>query len=178
MFIIRFLFPIDISGHDKLMSDECYVIIANHSSMLDAFLIDIALLKYPRVVVSSELFVHWYFPILAYIFDAIVIDHTVFISSIRECLTTLESNRSILIFPEGRISKDNKMGKWMRGAIYLSMKTKKRILPIALVGANKAWPSDTYMPKFSPISIKIIDPIIATSDYDIEIIKEKLEKFI
>jgi 1-acyl-sn-glycerol-3-phosphate acyltransferase len=152
-------FRITTSGHKDIFSSGCFVIVSNHSSMADTFIIDRATSCQPRVLVDKGLFQHWYFPILAWAFDVVVISKGRERVAIKKCVSSLRKGNSMLVYPEGRMSETGTMGSWHRGARVIAEKALVPIVPIAVINAHQAWPPSTYFPFKKKLHVVIGRPL-------------------
>ncbi len=75
-----------------------------------------------------------------YIYNVITIPDTEsFEEKTKPIINALNKKNSILIFPEGRITKDEDVGKFKKGVIYLQERTKAPILPCSIRFGNRGW---------------------------------------
>jgi 2-polyprenyl-3-methyl-5-hydroxy-6-metoxy-1,4-benzoquinol methylase len=66
---------------------------------------------------------------------------------------------SILVFPEGRRTRDGKISRFHNGAVYLSEKLKLDILPIVIHGANHCMDRNEFFIRNGQVTLKFFDPI-------------------
>ena len=132
-----------ISGKENIQKNTSYIIVINHQSYYDIFLIygwvdiDIKwimkqeLRKIPGLGLSCEKIGH------------IFIDRSntqVAIESMNKVKNKLVNGTSVVIFPEGTRSKTNEIGAFKRGAFRLAFDIGLPILPITLVGEKGILP--------------------------------------
>lgn len=73
----------------------------------------------------------------------------------------LESGVPILVFPEGTRSRSGKPGEFRPGTAALALKLRIPIVPLALIGCADAMPVGTVFPKFGrkPVTLRIGEPM-------------------
>ncbi|PLS19565.1 2-acylglycerophosphoethanolamine acyltransferase [Bacillus sp. M6-12] len=129
------LYSPKIINKEKLESKEPCIYIANHTSLLDAVLLSIYLPKNAVFVANTEIAVKYAWAMKGK--EVIAVD-PMNPYSIRGMLKVLKSGKSLVIFPEGRITVTNNLMKMYSGVTYLSLKTGAKLIPIALNGGEKA----------------------------------------
>lgn len=127
-----------------------FVIMSNHQSALDIFVL-LASLPFPfRFVAKRELFL---IPFLGWAMRCvghIRIDR----ENLRESMKALEeaaervkSGLSILIFPEGTRSETGRLLPFKRGAFHILRLVSCPVLPVGIYGTNSIMPRGTYIPR-------------------------------
>jgi 1-acyl-sn-glycerol-3-phosphate acyltransferase len=148
---------VNVEGRQNINKNSSYVIISNHQSVYDIFLIygwlgiDIKwvmkkeLGKLPGVGFGSRKVGH------------IFLDRSnsrVALESLNEAKRKLVNGTSVMIFPEGTRSDTGKLGNFKRGAFKLALDLELPILPITLIGTNDILPNGTV--KLRPGKVKMI----------------------
>lgn len=143
-----FLTPMfaEVEGRDNVNPKQSYVVVSNHQSVYDIFLIygwlgiDIKwimkkeLRKIPGVGFGSEKVGH------------IFIDRSnskKALESINEAKRKLVNGTSVVIFPEGTRSKTGELGPFKRGAFKIAFDLNLPILPITVVDTKNVLPTST-----------------------------------
>jgi 1-acyl-sn-glycerol-3-phosphate acyltransferase len=140
------LFKWQIVSEDLLETDNCYVIVSNHSSYFDICTL-LALLPLQLKFVSRKHF--FWVPIWGwsmYLARYVKVDLSNPRRAARAMIKSkkwLEKGFSILIFPEGTRSVDGKIGSFNNGAFRLALNSGYPILPVTLVGTNYVIPKHT-----------------------------------
>lgn len=128
---------VEITGLENINKDKTMLIIANHQSLFDIFLMDGYLPLNFRYVVKKELYS---LPILGFCLKAenqIPVDRQhkkEGVKSIKEASEMIAKGRSILIFAEGTRSRDGKVREFKRGSFLVATNTKVDILPVTING--------------------------------------------
>jgi 1-acyl-sn-glycerol-3-phosphate acyltransferase len=152
-----------IEGGERLDPSSNYVVVANHSSLLDIpvlmgwlpfrfrFLAKRELLKVP--------FIGWYLRHDGHL----TVDRKSLRSSIEstnECARLIrEKHLSVLIFPEGTRSPDGHLQRFRDGAAYLAIQSGVPLLPVGIVGTRDVLParSSWFMP--ADIELRLGHPV-------------------
>ncbi len=169
---------IEVEGQENIAPNETYVYIANHTSLFDIPVILNAIPDYIHFMYKIELEKT---PILGYglknsPFIPIQRDNPKdAMNSINQAAEAINKTGSVILFPEGKRSKNGDVGTFRRGAFLLASKTKKKIIPIAICGNEKILPTKTF--KINPGKVKVVigEPIDHISENTIEMKKELKE---
>jgi 1-acyl-sn-glycerol-3-phosphate acyltransferase len=159
-----FLTPmiVDVSGRENIRNGTSYVIISNHQSLYDIFLvygwlgIDIKwimkkeLAKIPGIGFGSRKVGH------------IFLDRSnsrVALESLNEAKRKLVNGTSVVIFPEGTRSHTGRPGSFKRGAFKLAIDLQLPILPLTLQGTKDILPTGTLNLLPGKVRMTIHEPI-------------------
>jgi 1-acyl-sn-glycerol-3-phosphate acyltransferase len=153
---------IKVSGKEHVDKSISYVVISNHQSIYDIFVIygwlgiDIKwvmkkeLAKVPGVGFGSKKVGH------------IFLDRSnsrVALESLNEAKRKLVNGTSVVIFPEGTRSLNGELGAFKKGAFKLAIDLGLPILPITITGTKDILPSGTIDLKPGRVSMIIHQPI-------------------
>jgi len=137
---------VKVIGRENVDSTKSYIIVSNHLSYYDIFLvygwlgIDIKWLmkkelkKLPGIGFGSKKVGH------------IFIDRSnakKAFESLNEAKRRLVDGTSVVIFPEGTRSKDGELGEFKRGAFKIAFDLGLPILPITIKGTNRILPANS-----------------------------------
>jgi len=161
-----------------------YIVVANHSSHLDAPLIMSGLpRKHTRYLASNaaaDYFfdVRWRRALTQLFFNAFPVDRTGLRGQKSVARELLESGIPLLIFPEGGRSMSGSMGQFKPGAAALSISKGVPCLPVALVGAYDAMPKGANWVRKGrpPVTVNIGRPMSAAEDEDAVAFSGRLAK--
>ncbi|MBU1588402.1 MAG: 1-acyl-sn-glycerol-3-phosphate acyltransferase [Actinobacteria bacterium] len=164
------LVRVTTKGEEDIASlDAPFIVVANHSSHLDAPLVIGALpyrlARYLAAGAAADYFfdVQWRKWLTTLFFNAFAIERNSEGKRGGSSKALLERGVPLLIFPEGGRSKTGVMGRFKPGAAALSINTKVPCLPIALVGASAAMPRGVNWPKPGryPVTVVFGAPMLA-----------------
>jgi 1-acyl-sn-glycerol-3-phosphate acyltransferase len=160
---------VKIVDRDKLKKvKRPFVVVANHSSHLDAPLIMGALprplARYLAAGAAGDYFfdVWWRRGLTALFFNAFPVDRSGNNPRNVSAKTLLEHDVPVLVFPEGTRSKNGIPGHFKPGAAALSSSTGAPILPIAIIGAHESHPRGSKWPTMGlPVGVVFGSPMTA-----------------
>ncbi len=137
--------------------DKPHVIICNHQSQLDLM----CLLQFsPKIIFLTNDWV-WRNPVYGFLIRQA--EYYPVAEGIEALLPKLRSlverGYSIAVFPEGTRSKDCRIGRFHKGAFWLSGKLGIPLLPVCLYGPGKVLPKGACILHKSPIYIKVYSPV-------------------
>lgn len=172
-----FLLPCKIIiDKDFYNTDDCYVVVANHTSLIDGILLTFLMKGKLSFVMEQNLFRYKIIKILSRTVEFIPRTAYNSLTLIRACNRILQANKSIVIFPEGRINVGHEDLTWKNGAVFISNLSGKKILPISIYNADKVWNAFSYLPIPGTIYVKIFQPIQIKNGYSISDIKNLITK--
>ena len=151
-----------VSFAAPLRSDGPVVIVANHDSMLDGFVLvaafperDLTFLSaahlFERPLVGRFLRAGGALPVQSPSGD---------FGSLKRAISTLQNGGAIAVFPEGGIARTEILG----GAAYLALKANALVVPVKIKGAREALPLGRALPRRTPIEVVVGKPFgVSTS---------------
>jgi len=164
---LRIYHRLRIRGREHLPLDRPFVMVANHSSHLDAVCLMSALpllsiqKSYPAAAKD------YFFTSMSKIaFSAIVMNAMPFdrrenprdsLDLCRELLTTPE--HVLILFPEGTRTTTGELGAFKPGIGFLVAGTKIPVVPCYLAGAYRAWPKGAWIPRPFRLELRIGAPL-------------------
>ena len=180
--VYKFIFRGKLVGIDNLPKDQSFIIVSNHGSLLDPPFLGHALGLRVSFMAKSELF---NIPFLSQIIRACgaypvkrgVADR----SPINTASNKLLNNNTIGIFIDGTRQKNGLVNNPKKGAAMISAKTKKLLVPVAIINSHRLIQFKFFVPKFNKVIIKVGEPINypkSSSKNDINLVTENLKKTI
>ncbi len=88
--------------------------------------------------------------------------------SLRVAAGQIQDGRSVVMFPEGTRSSDGKLKPFKKGAFYLVKEAEADILPIVVLGSERALPKHTVAIKSETITVRFGDAIKTSADSSVE----------
>ncbi len=156
------MWSVKILGREQIRSDETYVMVANHLSLLD-ILVLFRLFTHYKWVSKVENFripcVGWNMHLNGYI-QLRRGERASVMEMMRESEKALADGNSIMMFPEGTRSPTGRMRSFKLGAFELALKSGRPILPMVITGTADALPKAGFVLKGRhPIEVTVLDPI-------------------
>jgi 1-acyl-sn-glycerol-3-phosphate acyltransferase len=164
MILVRLIpiWTVDITGREKAVPGTTYVIIANHQSIVDILLLNSLRYKFKWVskIENTRLpFLGWYLKMA----DYIMVDRGNEESKaemLEKSYSFLREGISVMIFPEGTRSMNDKIGFFKRGAFQLAIQASVPILPILIDGTGGVLPKHGFIfGSGHHITIRVLDPV-------------------
>jgi 1-acyl-sn-glycerol-3-phosphate acyltransferase len=168
---MRLAHRLTVDGRENIPRKAPFVMVANHSSHLDALVLACRLPWYLRDRV---------FPVAAgdVFFESKAM--TVFAAGFLNALPMwrrrvgprameqlrrrlLEEPCAYILFPEGTRTRDGRMNRFKPGLGMLVAGTEVPVVPCFIDGAHRALPPDRKLPRFSKIRLRIGPPLVFAS---------------
>jgi 1-acyl-sn-glycerol-3-phosphate acyltransferase len=158
--LLHTLFRMRVGGRDNIPAEGPLVVVANHESFLDGFVVGVVLKKrhatflaapwlYSRPLVSG--FVRRIGAMPAY-------GEGNEVAALRESIRILQRGGTVALFPQGGIARSGISG----GAVFIAIKAQAPLVPMRITGAGKALPLGRWWPSlFTRITVEVGAPIPA-----------------
>lgn len=167
--LVRSVVSVDIEGTERVRDlAPPFVVVANHSSHLDAPLVLGALpprlSHHLAVAAAADYFfdARWRARLTGLVFNAFPVDRSGTRGSYRGLAAQLlDEGVPLLLFPEGTRSRDGSMAPFKVGAAALAVTRGVPVVPVGLVGAYDAMPRGRSwpLPGRPPVRVVIGDPL-------------------
>ena len=161
--VVWSLVTVQIIGREKVSKTKgAFVVVANHSSHLDAPLILGSLprnmSRYLAAGAAADYFfdVWWRRGLTALFFNAFPVDRSGNHPRRVSAKELLQRGVPLLVFPEGTRSKDLKLHAFKPGAAGLASSVGVPVVPVALIGAGEAHPRGSSWPKPGRLPVGVI----------------------
>ena len=159
--ICKFLFSVKVRGLENIPQSRGLLIIANHESLLDGFLLGLYLPFSATFVVHKTVLKSWWFRQFLRLTPYLAVDPTSPLA-MKKVIKLLESGKNVVIFPEGRITLTGTLMKVYDGPGFVAAKTGAIILPVHVDGAAESYfgrLSNQYPRKIFPKVTLSIQPV-------------------
>ncbi len=167
---------------EKELPKENYIFMSNHQSQLDIPILEKVLEPYNiRFLAKKSLFkipfFGWGIKALGYI-PVQREDPKEGFKSVLTCIEKLKKGYSLVIFPEGTRSKDGNLLPFKLGGFIIPIKSKKKVVPIAIWGTKNILPKGSVWLRSLEKKIKVyIGEPISTDVFNSKD-KEKLSQLV
>lgn len=170
--ILKSFYGLKIEGKENIPQKGPAILVANHFSLLDPFI----------VTCCTKRIIHWFvagwvFRIKPFAFFAKQIP---FLKvepgkgnnkdALKQAVNLLSQGRLIGIFPEGKLSRNGELNPFLLGASYLGIKTRVPVVPLYINGAHQAFKRGRKFFNFPKISV------IIGKGFSLDGIHESLDK--
>jgi 1-acyl-sn-glycerol-3-phosphate acyltransferase len=147
------------TGRKNLPASGPALLISNHLSHLDSFILGILLPRPLNYVARSTLFVPGVGAFIRSLGGFPIQREGLGASGMKETLRRLRAGGIVALFPEGTRTYDGELGEIKPGIAMLASRAKVPIVPTAIAGTFEAWPRRRLMPRPHPIRIHFGTPI-------------------
>ncbi len=153
---------VSVEGKEKLQANGAYVIMSNHQSLLDPWILIAKLPFQLRWIIKSGV---KRMPVFGYALKRmghIFVDKNSrkgMVESVRMAEEQIGRGASVVIFPEGTRSRDGRLLEFQRGGAVIAARTGVPILPVTINGSRFVLPKGTLALMPGKIKVVIGDPI-------------------
>ena len=181
LIIFKLFFRLKVTGQQNIPQDGPFIIVANHSSLLDPVILGVSIKPKIIFVAAAYLFeISWLGYLLRKV-NSIPVQRENDIKAIKQALKILQQGGVLGIFPEGGVDRQKDDLPIKAGAAYLATKVGVPIVPIRIKGADKVLPRGAkFIRSLNKIEVEIKKPIycLRQTNKNKEIIKRVVESYI
>ena len=154
--------PLTVAGHEYLAVDKPVIVVANHTSYLDGFIL-IAAMGIPiRFIVKGELSRLLPIRLILQRFGVEFVDrfnpHRG-ATSVRRIARRSKNGHTLVFFPEGTFISFAGLQPFRMGAFVTATHSGAAVVPVAIRGARNIVRSDNWLPRRARIEVIIRPPI-------------------
>lgn len=158
------LLPVHIEGEDNIQKGQSYIVVANHESCYDIFLIIGFFKQNLRWMMKASLMRIPFIGGGCRASGFIPVDTSTPSKVHETCETAIKSvcdGVSLIVFPEGRRTYTGEVGTFRRGAYMIADKLQLPVLPVTISGTYEVMPRqrDFHFARWHRLSLKIHKPL-------------------
>jgi 1-acyl-sn-glycerol-3-phosphate acyltransferase len=152
-----------VHGRENVPARGAVLIASNHQSFFDPVLVGLGLSRQITIMARESLFRVPGFAALIRSLNAFPVKRGGFDrEAIRRAVEVLDEGRLLLLFPEGRRTRDGRLGPPKPGIALLARKANVPVVPAVIHGAYEAWPPHRALFRlFVPIRVAFGAPLRA-----------------
>jgi len=183
--ILRLVFGITVTGRENFRGLDQFVIVANHNSHLDTFLLYSVIpprqIENTSPVAARDYFARsaWLFAVVDYLLRPIWVDRDHKNGDpLNAMLRQVDDGRNIVIFPEGTRGAPGQLQRFRKGITRLvTDRPSIPVVPVFLHGPERSLPKNAPMPIPLWNHVAVGPPQLFTGDADnaAELLKESIE---
>jgi 1-acyl-sn-glycerol-3-phosphate acyltransferase len=152
------MFRFKVEGEGRIPGKGALLIASNHVSHLDPPLVAIAFKRPVFHMAKRELFsvplLLWYMTTI----KTILVDRGRGRQALDDAKRYLDAGEAVMIFPEGTRSKTGRLCQGRSGAVVIAIQANCPILPVAIMGSEKAMTKGSKKVKAVPVKVVIGEP--------------------
>lgn len=158
--IVSIFVPIELEiSNPKTLKPPC-IIVANHLSFFDVYLM--ALLPFSNVifVVRNWPFKIWFYAPFMHLAQYLNTEKLGLDQTISQAQYYLNQNCALCFFPEAHRSRTGELGRFYTGAFKIARQTNVPIIPFCIQGTNIFLRPSSIWFERHPIKVKILSPVL------------------
>jgi 1-acyl-sn-glycerol-3-phosphate acyltransferase len=140
-FLLRVLFGLRVEGAERVPKEGPVILASNHLSFLDPIAVGSVCPRPVAFIARNDIF---RYPLLSWLLPrlyAIPVERgSSDLGAIKAAIRALKAGLAFGIFPEGHRSRTGRLEPFKTGAASIAMRTGAKIVPVAIIGSDKAWP--------------------------------------
>ena len=167
LFFLCTFTPLRVTGHEHLDPHKPQVIVANHSSYLDGFIVTAALDIPIHFIVKGELARFLPARLLLERFGVEFVDRFNArrgASDVRRIAEKSKSGQSIVFFPEGTFTRFAGLQPFRMGAFVTAARSNVPVIPVAIRGARNIVRGSHWFPYHGRIEVTIRPPVLPSGE--------------
>ena len=177
------LMTIEIDGREKITTGQSYIIVANHQSLVDIYVLYGYVGMNIRWVMKKELRSIPVFGLACEMMGQIIIDRSdtqAALESINNARSRIKNGLSVIFFAEGTRSRKGEVEQFKKGAFRLAQELSVPILPVSIHDTNKVLPSNSMDWHPGHVKLKFHDPIptVGLTSEDVSALGEQTRQVI
>ncbi len=157
--LFRTIYRLRVEGLQHVPSSGPLILVANHCSFFDAFIVAASL---PLRICQQMFYMgfEWFFrhPILVWWgrgVRVIPVDMDTFLlRALQASAVVLQRGGILCVFPEGERSVDGRVRPFLKGVGILAKELKVPVLPAYIAGSFKAWPRGQSLPRIHRLHVR------------------------
>jgi 1-acyl-sn-glycerol-3-phosphate acyltransferase len=158
-------FQFQVIGLEHLSLASPYILAGNHTGYLDSLILVAASPKMMWFLMARSVY-DW--PLIGRMLrllpNILPINQQSPRSALNSATQLLNDGESLVIFPEGKLTRDGKMNPFKRGVLRIQEQSQRPIIPFTIKGGFKAWGWGRTLPTFSPITLIVHPPIFPQNE--------------
>ncbi|MCM8818422.1 MAG: 1-acyl-sn-glycerol-3-phosphate acyltransferase [Candidatus Omnitrophica bacterium] len=159
-FVYNLFFAIEVKGRENFPKRGGFIVASNHLSFLDPPTIGYVCPRMLHFFAKSSLFKIKGFSKLIKLLGAIPLERDTSMSLVlRKGLEILKKGEGIVIFPEGTRSINGIIKDGKPGIGFLAVKSKVPVIPVRIIGTDKALPVNKKFIRIAKVKVFIGKPM-------------------
>lgn len=151
-----------VEGREHMQGDTPYIIVANHRSYLDAWVLT-AVLSRPFKVLGKEEILKM--PLVGFAFKYVGVavnrsSRKSGMKSLEQLRATLSEQNDVFVFPEGTFTEPGeRLSAFRNGAFAIAIDTQTPVLPMVIDEVSRLFPDHSWRMRPGRVRVRFLDPI-------------------
>jgi 1-acyl-sn-glycerol-3-phosphate acyltransferase len=147
------------TGRGNVPATGGALLVSNHLSHLDVFVLGVLLPRPLNYVARSSLFIPVLGPLIRSVGGFAIQREGIGAQGVKETLRRVRAGGVVVLFPEGTRSPDGELGELKPGIAALASRLRVPIVPAAVAGTFEAWPRSRPFPTAHAVRVHYGPPI-------------------
>lgn len=159
--------PLRVTGTEHLDPEQAHIVVANHASYLDGFIVTAALDISIHFIVKGELARILPARLLLQRFGVEFVDRfnsNKAASDVNRITRKSEAGQTIVFFPEGTFTTFPGLQPFRMGAFVTAVRTSVPVTPVAIRGARNIIRGSNWFPRRGRIEVTVLPPITPSGE--------------
>ena len=159
--------PLRVTGSEHLDPEQAHIVVANHTSYLDGFIVTAALDISIHFIVKGELARILPARLLLQRFGVEFVDRfnsNKAASDVNRITRKSEAGQTIVFFPEGTFTTFPGLQPFRMGAFVTAVRTRVPVTPVAIRGARNIIRGNNWFPRRGTIDVSVRPPITPSGE--------------
>jgi 1-acyl-sn-glycerol-3-phosphate acyltransferase len=148
------------TGREHVPRSGGALLVSNHLSHLDVFVLGLLLHRPLNYVARSSLFIPVLGPFIRSVGGFPIQREGMGAQGLKETLRRIKNGGIVTLFPEGTRSRDGELADLKAGIAVLAARTRVPVVPAAVAGTFEAWPRSRRFPGCHPVRVHYGQPIM------------------
>jgi 1-acyl-sn-glycerol-3-phosphate acyltransferase len=161
--------PLEVQGIERLPEGPV-VLVANHSSYLDGFVMVAALPRPVAFVAKAELATHWLTGTILRRLGTVFVERFDTARGIADARGMSDragaAGGALLFFPEGTFDRMPGLLPFRMGAFVIAAEQRVPLVPVAILGTRSMLRSEVWFPRAGRIEVRIGEPVRPAAEAD------------
>lgn len=158
--LFRPFFLVRCVGRRPVLPDGGVILCPNHQSYLDPAFVQHVVRRRVTFVMTNDFYAsryaNWFFRIVGAI---PVGSGRLSWGGMRRAAALLRLGSALVVFPEGRLSRDGTLGRAQRGIAVVARRGRAPVIPVAIEGSMRAWPHGARWCRTADVRIAFGEPM-------------------
>ena len=167
--LIRPLFRFRVIGRLRIPPSRRAILAPNHCSFLDPVALQAAIPRRVTFLMTEEIYrvpwARWFFRSMGTISMP---EDRLQLSAMKEGIAAVERGELLVIFPEGRISRDGELKPGFPGIASIAARTGALVVPVHIDGTFRAFPKGARFIRLAQITVRFGEPIELPKGDDVD----------